>query len=160
MIGRALIIVPIIALASACVSLPVENPAINASSPVATVPIRWRVTPGCLNKMAQTQGEIREDISQSCRDNKTRDLISVALSGGGTKAAVFSGETLFYLDFLGLLERTSVVSAVSGGSFAGTLYALSCDPGTPCQNIHPHARERPLWNYPDIMETLGQGYTK
>ncbi|WP_377042322.1 hypothetical protein [Roseomonas elaeocarpi] len=82
----------------------------------------------------------------------------MALSGGGTKAAVFSGEALFYLDFLGLLGRTSVLSSVSGGSFAGSVYALSCDPDTPCQGVQPHGRERPVWLYEPVMRTLGQGY--
>ncbi|GAC1343462.1 MAG: hypothetical protein NVSMB18_19320 [Acetobacteraceae bacterium] len=111
-----------------------------------------------MNTQPQSPGQTREDLAARCRSPQRRDFISVALSGGGTKAAVFSGEVLFYLDFLGLLERTSVLSSVSGGSFAGSIYALSCDRDKPCTTVHPHGRERPLWDYARVMHTLGQGY--
>jgi hypothetical protein len=88
----------------------------------------------------------------------THDFIAIALSGGGTKAAVFSGEAMFTLQALGLLPRVSLVSSVSGGSFAGALYALSCDPGSAaCGEIAP-GRQRPVWRYDAVMKVLGQGY--
>jgi predicted acylesterase/phospholipase RssA len=73
----------------------------------------------------------RETLAVECLNassKRERDFIAMALSGGGTKAAVFSAEAMFYLEALDLLHRVSVVSAVSGGSFTAGLYALSCEP--------------------------------
>jgi hypothetical protein len=129
-----------------CASLPVENAPALAGDPLPTAPVRWRVGADCMRGAGQAPGMRREALAAGCR-RPVHDMISIALSGGGTKAAVvFSGEALFYLDFLGLLERTSLISAVSGRSFAGSIYALSCDPSTPCQNFPPNGRERPLWS--------------
>ena len=143
---------------TACATLPIGNQPAPVLQPIAAVPIRWRVDPECLRQQVQLPGQTREDLAGLCRAIGQRDLISVALSGGGVKAAVFSGEALFFLDFLGLLGRTSVLSAVSGGSFAGSMYALSCDPGSVCRGVRPHGRDRPAWSYEPIMRTLGQGY--
>ena len=71
------------------------------------------------------RGDSRETLARRCLDSRPereRDFIAVALSGGGTKAAVFSAETMFYLEALGLMRGTSVLSSVSGGSFAAALY--------------------------------------
>ena len=88
----------------------------------------------------------------------THDFIALALSGGGTKAAVFSGEAMFTLQALGLLSRTSLISSVSGGSFTSALYALSCDPGdAACGEVVP-GRKRPIWQHENTMKVLGQGY--
>jgi predicted acylesterase/phospholipase RssA len=87
----------------------------------------------------------------------THDFIALALSGGGTKAAVFSGEAMFTLEALGLLQQASLISTVSGGSFAGALYALSCDDEARCAEIVP-GRKRPVWQHDAIMKVLGQGY--
>ena len=157
MLGRASIPLSFLLIFAPCASVRVESQPVSSTAPVSTTLIRWRIKPGCLGEKAQTLGQTREDVSERCRDGRALDFISVALSGG-TKAAVFSGEALFYLDFLSLPERTSVISAVSGGSFADAVYALSCDPGTACRDVHPQGRERPLWNHPDAMQTLGQGY--
>lgn len=154
---RALALGAVLLLA-ACASLPVENRPAAVTEPIPATPVRWRVDPACLDRQAQLPGQAREQLAAACRLPGQRDLVTVALSGGGTKAAVFSGEALFYLDFLGLLNRTSVLSSVSGGSFAGSVYALSCDPGSPCQAVRPHGRERPTWSYDPVMRTLGQGY--
>ncbi|MGB5736773.1 MAG: patatin-like phospholipase family protein [Thiohalocapsa sp.] len=50
--------------------------------------------------------------------------IAMALSGGGSRAAVFHFGTLDYLDRVGLLPRVAMISTVSGGSFTGAKYAL------------------------------------
>jgi len=50
--------------------------------------------------------------------------IAIALSGGGSRAAVFHFGTLDYLDRVGLLPRVTMISTVSGGSFTGAKYAL------------------------------------
>ncbi|WP_084175163.1 patatin-like phospholipase family protein [Afifella pfennigii] len=49
--------------------------------------------------------------------------IGLALSGGGSRAIAFHLGCLRALDELGILDRVSVVSTVSGGSVIGGLYA-------------------------------------
>jgi len=108
-------------------------------------------------------GDARESLAQRCATGRReRDFIAVALSGGGTKAAVFSAESMFYLEALGLMRRVSVLSSVSGGSFAAALYAISCDPGDAandmCRSEHIRGLRRPVWSHAEIMRTVGQGY--
>lgn len=127
-------------------------------------PVRWHADPACIETSAVQRGDTRETLARRCRtDRRERDFIAVALSGGGTKAAVFSAESMFYLEALGLLRRTSVLSSVSGGSFAAALYAISCDPGdqatnAACRSENIRGLQRPIWRHADIMRTVGQGY--
>lgn len=144
---------------SGCATLTVENAALPPGQAVAATPTRWRVDDNCMLKKAWAAGQTRENLALACPSRNRHDLIGVALSGGGSKAAIFAGETLFYLEALGLLQQTSLLSAVSGGSFAGALYALSCDPKDEgCKAALPDGRVRPVWQHDDVLRTLGQGY--
>ncbi|HUR91460.1 MAG TPA: patatin-like phospholipase family protein [Gemmatimonadaceae bacterium] len=51
--------------------------------------------------------------------------ISLALSGGGTRAAGYHLGALSYLDRLGLLTDVAVISGASGGAFVVSTYAMS-----------------------------------
>lgn len=51
--------------------------------------------------------------------------ISLALSGGGTRAAGYHLGSLSYLDRLGLLQDVVVISGASGGAFVVSTYAMS-----------------------------------
>jgi len=145
-------------LLGGCATVVVENRELEAGQRTATVPVRWRIDPRCLDGAAQWPRQTREDIARDCPDPSRGDQISIAMSGGGSKAGIFGAETLFYLDALGLAHEVSVLSTVSGGSFAGALYALSCDPGdTLCLQPRPNGRTRPVWRHDTVMGTLGQG---
>src|SRR5690349_8052162 len=122
--GRALCL----ALAAGACTPPVHNSMLGAGQPVPhSTPVRWQERyAGCIRDQRYSGLQTREDLwSNKCQGAGTRDFISLALSGGGTKAAVFSGETMFYLQALGVMQNVSAVSSVSGGSFAGAYYALS-----------------------------------
>jgi predicted acylesterase/phospholipase RssA len=122
-----------------------------------STPTRWHIDPNCAGRPVST----REDLAKECPDPTAHDFISIALSGGGTKAAIFSAETMFYLQALGVLPRTSVVSSVSGGSFAAAVYAISCDPADAvCLNDRPHTLKRPVWEHDAVLTNMGQGYGK
>ncbi len=113
----------------------------------------WRVNPGCL-------GDFRTARSRAdCVDpGRSSDFTAVALSGGGTKATVFGGEALFTLEAIGWLQQANMISAVSGGSFAAGLYAVSCDPDDgPCRGTDMAGSRRPVWRHGDIMHVLGLG---
>ena len=155
------IIVSVLAFAAfGCSSLSVDNQEATPPQIAASTPIRWHVQPDCLGPARQDPWHTREDLARACPDPAVRDLITIAISGGGAKAALFGGETLFYMQALGLLQQASVLSTVSGGSFAGAIYALSCDEGDiACIEARPHGRARPLWQYAPVMRTLGQGYS-
>lgn len=141
-----------------------------AQAPPPADPVRWRAAADCMATEPVRLGDSREILARRCLDNRPgareRHFIAVALSGGGTKAAVFSAETMFYLEALGLMRRASVLSSVSGGSFAAALYALSCDPdgvdagGRPACLREGSARglRRPVWRHGEVMRTVGQGY--
>jgi predicted acylesterase/phospholipase RssA len=58
-------------------------------------------------------------------DDSPPEVIGLALSGGGFRAAAFHVGVLKRLRELGLLSRLHVLSTVSGGSIAGALWALS-----------------------------------
>ncbi len=60
------------------------------------------------------------------------EFVGLALSGGGMRAAVFSSAVMFELQAEGILPHVDVVSAVSGGSAAAALFALSCDDPANC----------------------------
>lgn len=55
--------------------------------------------------------------------SKPFENIALSLSGGGYRAAGFHLGALDLLDALGLLERVSMLSTVSGGTIAGVCYA-------------------------------------
>ena len=52
--------------------------------------------------------------------------IGICLSGGGYRAAAFHLGALAYLDHAGLATKLRAISTVSGGTFTGARYALSC----------------------------------
>ncbi|MCK5003418.1 MAG: patatin-like phospholipase family protein [Gammaproteobacteria bacterium] len=70
------------------------------------------------------------------RGNKQKSLVILALSGGGSRAAVLSSsvmlelEKVFSDDGLNILEEVDVISSVSGGSLPAAYYAISQDSGT------------------------------
>ncbi len=160
---------PIIALLlglSACTSTEGVNRRLDAlprsgiGEAYPATPIRWHIGPGCTADPAR-RARSRQELADQCRDQPGRagrDFVAIAISGGGAKAATFGGEALFMLERFGLLQQADIVSGVSGGSFAATLFALSCDPwDEPCkERIERGAR--PVWSYAQTMGRLTQGY--
>jgi predicted acylesterase/phospholipase RssA len=76
-----------------------------------------------------------EDLSGK-RQAQPFDEISLALSGGGYRAAAFHLGTLDVLYRLGLLQSVRVLSTVSGGTLTGLKYALSVTEGTSFENFY------------------------
>jgi hypothetical protein len=152
MFGR-LVIGLIVALGS-CSAVPITNS--ESEKRLPSTPIRWQADLGCMQTHSVDPGGSRNSLATDCHDTgkRQRDFVAIALSGGGAKAAVFSGETLFYMQALGLLQVTSVISTVSGGSVAGAVYALSCDPtetspnsnNAMCAGGRTRGLDRPIWN--------------
>lgn len=55
-------------------------------------------------------------------------LVLLALSGGGSRAAYFSGMVMLELQKEGILDEVDLISSVSGGSLPAAYYCLSKDP--------------------------------
>jgi len=79
---------------------------------------RWKPDKGFQNPIEECK---------SNREAKDLNLIGIALSGGGSRAAVFSAAVLFELEAYGILQQATVISSASGGSITAALYGLSCD---------------------------------
>ena len=101
-----------------------------------SAPIIWRVDPDCLANEAKSPvspgtpwSVARVAVQGRCLQDSQRDFVAIGISGGGTKAAIFGAESMFFLDAIGLLKHTALISSVSGGSFAASYYALSCRVG-------------------------------
>jgi NTE family protein len=65
--------------------------------------------------------------SESLENSKSHQKISLALSGGGSRAIAFHLGCLRVLHRRGILDRIQVISSVSGGSVISAMYAYSDD---------------------------------
>jgi len=54
-------------------------------------------------------------------------FVGLAISGGGSRAALFGMSVMKELDELGILQHVSAISTTSGGGLAGAYYALNAD---------------------------------
>ncbi|MEQ9364588.1 MAG: patatin-like phospholipase family protein, partial [Leptospirales bacterium] len=103
-----------------------------------------------------------------------RTLFLLALSGGGSRAAVFASEVMLRLDSQkentaaatgrsggDLLRRVDAISSVSGGSLAGAYYAVSRDSGgqPPAETAHGRSYAlRPQWSPEEVRLRMGANY--
>jgi len=62
--------------------------------------------------------------TQSVTDCDPRLFVGIAISGGGSRAANFGLGALWELQQLGILDRATALSSVSGGSLAATYVAI------------------------------------
>ncbi len=83
--------------------------------------VPWQVHASC-----RTQAPSLPDakLPERCRDTR---FVALALSGGGSRAAVFDAAAMFELQRYGLLDHVDLMSCVSGGCLTAAYYALSCD---------------------------------
>lgn len=58
------------------------------------------------------------------KERRDGRFVGLAISGGGSRAAVFGGAVMKALDRLGMLDEVDVLSAVSGGGLPAAYYAL------------------------------------
>lgn len=84
-----------------------------------TVP--WYLRAGCRATVTPGSPAL---LRESCRDH---NFVALAISGGGSRAAIFGAAVMFELQRYGLLEHVDLVSCVSGGCLTAAYYTLSCD---------------------------------
>jgi predicted acylesterase/phospholipase RssA len=58
------------------------------------------------------------------KERRDGRFVGLAISGGGSRAAVFGGAVMKALDRFGMLDEVDVLSAVSGGGLPAAYYAL------------------------------------
>jgi predicted acylesterase/phospholipase RssA len=96
---------------------------------------------------------------QADRGNHEKTLVLLALSGGGSRAAYWSGSVMLALekvyqeDNLNLLREVDLISSVSGGSLPAAYYAVSQDPGSPVR-----ARSNRDWDEPTVKNLMSRPY--
>lgn len=71
----------------------------------------------------------RADESVGTEETADGLFVGLALSGGGSRSAVFATQLISRLEEAGVMKRVDYISAVSGGAIAGAYYCLSRDPG-------------------------------
>jgi hypothetical protein len=120
-----------------------ENSGTNAS-----IDVSWNINVYCKNyKEFSTNKITRAYLKKNCPDDDV-NWISIAISGGGTKSAVYSMEVLHELQTWGLLPHADVISSVSGGSFTAAAYTLTrdCSSGIQSDDILSNSVARPCWS--------------
>ena len=68
--------------------------------------------------------QTRANFIMGDRELKDGRFVGLALSGGGSRSAVFGAAVLKELDRVGILQQVDVLSAVSGGALPAAYYAL------------------------------------
>jgi NTE family protein len=132
---------------------PIKQP---SGAYLASQDIQWRVDWRCRDNWQFDYDNAFANPLSACP--KTDDnFIGIGISGGGSRASVFSAAVLFELQRYGLLQQVDVISSVSGGSFTAAYYALSCDgPQTCPPTIEGSAR--PRWDsdvlFPKLQKNL------
>jgi len=99
--------------------LPANVPSGASKASIVNVP--WQINVACRTVAAP---QSRESIPENCRDDR---FVSLAISGGGSRASIFGAAVMFELQRYGLLQHADLVSCVSGGCLTAAYYALSCD---------------------------------
>ena len=93
------------------------------------------------------------------RGNHKKTLVLLALSGGGSRAAYWSGSVMLALekvykdDHLDLLKEVDLISSVSGGSLPAAYYAISQDPGS--VDKAPSNRD---WDDATVKDLMSRSY--
>ncbi len=78
------------------------------------------------------------------RNAHNREIVALALPGGGSRSAVFSAAVMFELQRKDLLREVDLISSVSGGAMPAALYARSCEEEGECLALY-EGGERLLW---------------
>jgi len=121
---------------------PYREPVPSAKAPsgayLASEDVQWKVDWQCRDNWQFDRTLSSSNPLDACPTDDN-NFIGVAISGGGSRASVFSAAVFFELQRYGLLQQVDVLSSVSGGSFTAAYYVLSCD--------DPH--NTPLKDQPD-----------
>lgn len=122
----------------------------SGAAKASMVEVPWQLTAAC---RAGKPPSFKEPEPNECRDER---FVALAISGGGSRAAVFSAAVMFELQRYGLLEHTDLVSCVSGGCLTAAYYALSCDDPQNAKTCPPttNGAARYPWREQDVYPLM------
>jgi NTE family protein len=110
------------------------------SSAGCVMPLHWPYTD--IQTTGSSLEHSRANYGIDEKERKDGLFIGLALSGGGSRSAVFASAVMLELKRLGILEQVDFISAVSGGALPAAYYVLEG-----YQGLH--------FNAPDVLERMG-----
>jgi len=105
---------------------PPSRPKAPSGAYLASEDVQWRVDWQCRDSWQFDRNAQSTNPLGAC-PKTDNNFIGIAISGGGSRASIFSAAVFFELQRYGLLQQVDVISSVSGGSFTAAYYVLSCD---------------------------------
>ena len=164
-------LLPIALMVASCVIVPINShvnlsdadsglpaPSPSSAAYIASADVRYDVDWRCRNQWSGSPPERSIDQCRSIPSRRDPNFIGLALSGGGSRAAVFSAAVMFELQKRGILQQVDVVSSASGGSVSAALYAVSCDDGQACAPPVTPSLNRTVWKESIIYPLLQKNY--
>lgn len=135
-----------------------ENANAQSGADLASEDVPWDMDLPCRNGQGTLDGTGKPEYpARNACPRDDANFVAIAISGGGSRASVFSTQVLFELERYGLLQQVDVISSVSGGSYTSALYALSCDPGRPCPET-VEGPQRTLWQEDVVFPLLERNF--
>jgi len=125
---------------------------------LASYDVNWQLDFDCRNNWEFQQGDNLLPVS-GCPQNDS-NFIGMAISGGGSRSAVFSAAVFFELQRYGILQQVDVMSSVSGGSLTAAYYTLSCDQSDNPQKCPPTVEGPPryIWEPAEVFSNLEKNF--
>ena len=167
----AMALLPIALMLASCVIVPTNShvnlsdadsrlppPSPSSAAYIASVDVLHDVDWGCRNQWSGNPPERSIDQCRSIPSRRDPNFIALALSGGGSRAAVFSAAVMFELRKHGILQQVDVISSASGGSVSAALYAASCDDGQTCPPPVTPNLTRMVWKESIVYPLLQSNY--
>ncbi|MEE9446611.1 MAG: patatin-like phospholipase family protein [Arenicellales bacterium] len=104
---------------------------------------------------------LAKDRGQWGGSAQDKTLFVMALSGGGSRAAIWSAAAMLKMQTLyqdiDLLAEVDAISSISGGSMAAAYYGVSADDAKDVQFNTPQG-ERPLWQAEEVKKRLSSNF--
>lgn len=125
---------------------------------LASYAVNWQIDFDCRNNWEFQQGNNSLPVA-GCPLNDS-NFIGMAISGGGSRSAVFSAAVFFELQRYGILQQVDVMSSVSGGSLTAAYYTLSCAQSDNPQKCPPTVEGPPrfIWEPEEVFSNLEKNF--
>jgi hypothetical protein len=137
-----------------------QNPKEKAPSGayLASYDVEWELDYKCRNHW-DFESSPFPNPSQLC-PKTDNNFIGIAISGGGSRSAVFSAAVFFELQRYGILQQVDVITSVSGGSLTAAYYTLSCDQSDNQQKCPPTVEgpQRVIWEPKEVFSDLEKNF--
>ncbi|MBW2038426.1 MAG: patatin-like phospholipase family protein [Deltaproteobacteria bacterium] len=133
-----------------------HKPKAPSGAYLASEDVQWEVDWQCRNNWQFDKNTMFFNPIDACPKNDN-NFIGIAISGGGSRSAVFSAAVFFELERYGILQQVDVISSVSGGSFTAAYYVLSCDDARNCPPT-VEGPDRFKWDPKDVFPKLERNF--